>query len=147
MKKLFKLALALMLVVNGNEALLPMSFDSGGVTTGPITVPFIMALGIGISSVLGDRRSQENSFGLVSLCSIGPILAVLVLGIFSRNDLSYSVPDYGVNGDIWKAYVDAFVHTAEEVALALGLIVVFFLICQVIFLKLPKKSIFLNMIL
>ena len=132
-------ALALMLVVNGNGALMPLAFDSGGVTTGPITVPFIMALGVGISNVLGDRHSQENSFGLVSLCSIGPILAVLVLGIFSRNDLSYSVPDYGVNGDIWKAYVDAFVHTAEEVALALGLIVVFFLICQVIFLKLPEK--------
>ena len=49
-------ALALMLVVNGNEALLPMAFDSGGVTTGPITVPFIMALGVGISAVLGDRR-------------------------------------------------------------------------------------------
>ena len=68
-------ALALILSENGNIDLLPMAFDSGGVTTGPITVPFIMALGVGISSVLGDRRSQENSFGLVSLCSIGPILA------------------------------------------------------------------------
>ena len=60
-------ALALMLVVSGNGPLLPMGFDSGGVTTGPITVPFIMALGVGISNVLGDRRSKENSFGLVSL--------------------------------------------------------------------------------
>ena len=81
-------ALALMLVVSGNGALLPMAYDSGGVTTGPITVPFIMALGVGISNILGDRRSKENSFGLVSLCSVGPILAVLVLGIFSRNDLT-----------------------------------------------------------
>ena len=80
-------ALALMLVVRGNEALLPMGFDSGGVTTGPITVPFIMALGVGISSVLGERRNNENSFGLVSLCSVGPILAVLILGIFYGNDL------------------------------------------------------------
>lgn len=80
-------ALALILSINENIDLLPMAFDSGGVTTGPITVPFIMALGVGISSVLGDRRSQENSFGLVALCSIGPILAVLVLGIFARNDL------------------------------------------------------------
>ena len=85
-------ALALLLVVSGNEALLPMAFDSGGVTTGPITVPFIMALGVGISAVLGDRRSKENSFGLVALCSVGPILAVLVLGIFSKNDLTSSVP-------------------------------------------------------
>ena len=132
-------ALALMLVVNGNDALLPMSFDSGGVTTGPITVPFIMALGVGISSVLGDRRSQENSFGLVSLCSVGPILAVLVLGIFSTNDLTYSVPAYGVSNEIAAAFVHTAVHTCQEVALALGLIVVFFLICQLIFLKLPKR--------
>ncbi len=132
-------ALALMLVVNGNDALLPMSFDSGGVTTGPITVPFIMALGVGISSVLGDRRSQENSFGLVSLCSVGPILAVLVLGIFSRNDLTYAVPDYGVSGEIADAFVHTAIHTCREVAVALGLIVVFFLGCQMIFLKLPRK--------
>ena len=74
-------ALGLLLVVSGNEALLPMAFDSGGVTTGPITVPFIMALGVGISGVLGDRRNKENSFGLVALCSVGPILAVLLLGV------------------------------------------------------------------
>ena len=132
-------ALALMLVVNGNEALLPMAFDSGGVTTGPITVPFIMALGVGISNVLGDRRSKENSFGLVSLCSVGPILAVLLLGIFSTNDLSYAVPDYTVSADIAGSFLHTALHTCEEVAIALGLIVAFFLICQVLFLKLPKK--------
>ena len=132
-------ALALMLVVNGNGALLPMSFDSGGVTTGPITVPFIMALGVGISSVLGDRHSQENSFGLVSLCSVGPILAVLVLGIFSSNEMVYSVPDYGVSNEIAAAFLHTAGHTCKEVATALGMIVVFFLICQVIFLKLPRK--------
>ena len=129
-------ALALMLAVNGNLPLLPMAFDSGGVTTGPITVPFIMALGVGISHVLGDRRSKENSFGLVALCSVGPIMAVLVLGIFSGNDLTYQVPDYTVSSDILGAYVHALGHTAKEVAIALGLIVVFFMICQVIFLKL-----------
>ena len=132
-------ALALMMVVNGNEALMPLAFDSGGVTTGPITVPFIMALGVGISSVLGDRRSQENSFGLVSLCSVGPILAVLLLGVFSTNDLSYGIPDYSVSGDILGAFLHTAGHTCKEVAIALGLIVVFFLLCQVIFLKLPAK--------
>ena len=135
-------ALALMLVVNGNEALLPLSFDSGGVTTGPITVPFIMALGVGISNVLGDRHSQENSFGLVSLCSVGPILAVLVLGIFSSNDLTYTVPDYGVSSEIGHAFAHTALHTCKEVVLALGLIVVFFLGCQVLFLKLPRKRLF-----
>ena len=132
-------AMALLLVVNGNEALLPMAFDSGGVTTGPITVPFIMALGVGISSVLGDRRSKENSFGLVSLCSVGPILAVLLLGVFSENDLTYAVPDYTVSEDILGSFLHTMQHTAKEVAVALGLIVAFFLICQCAFLKLPKK--------
>ena len=132
-------ALALMLVVQGNESLLPLAFDSGGVTTGPITVPFIMALGVGISSVLGDRRSKENSFGLVALCSVGPIVAVLVLGLFSSDNLSYQVPDYAVSSDILGAFLHTAAHTAKEVAIALGLIVAFFLICQVIFLRLPKR--------
>ena len=132
-------ALALMLAVNENMSLLPLAFDSGGVTTGPITVPFIMALGVGISAVLGDRHSQDNSFGLVSLCSIGPILAVLVLGISSRNDMSYQVPDYSVSDDILSSFLHTAGHIAKEVALALGLIVAFFLICQVVFLKLPRK--------
>ncbi len=133
-------AVALMLVVSGNEPLLPMAFDSGGVTTGPITVPFIMALGVGISNVLGDKRSKDNSFGLVSLCSVGPILAVLVLGIFSGNDLTYQVPGYTVSEDILGSFLHTAGHTCKEVAIALGLIVVFFLICQIIFLKLPKRQ-------
>ena len=132
-------ALALLLVVNGNSPLLPVAFDSGGVTTGPITVPFIMALGVGISNVLGDRRSKENSFGLVSLCSVGPVLAVLVLGIFSKNDLTYAVPDYTVSDDVLGSFLHTAGHTCKEVAFALGLIVVFFLICQVLFLKLSHK--------
>ena len=132
-------AIALLLVVNGNGDLLPVAFDSGGVTTGPITVPFIMALGVGIASVLGDRRSKENSFGLVALCSVGPILAVLVLGVFSTGDLCYAVPDYTVDPDIAGAFLHTAGHTCREVAIALGMIVVFFLICQVLFLKLSKR--------
>ncbi len=132
-------ALALLLVVGGGEALLPVAFDSGGVTTGPITVPFIMALGVGISSVLGDRRSKENSFGLVALCSVGPVLAVLVLGLFSGSDLHYTVPDYTVSDRILASFLSTAAETCREVAVALMLIVVFFLICQVLFLKLPRK--------
>ena len=131
--------LALILVVNGNGALLPVAFDSGGVTTGPITVPFIMALGVGIANILGDRRSRENSFGLVSMCSVGPVLAVMVLGIFSRNELAYTVPDYSVSADIAGAFLNTAAHTCREVATALGLIVGMFLICQIVFLKLSRR--------
>lgn len=133
-------ALALILAVNDNLDLLPMAFDSGGVTTGPITVPFIMALGVGISKVLGDRRSQENSFGLVALCSIGPVLAVLVLGIFASNDLNYTVSYGAVEQNILRAFLENAIHVAKEIAIALGLIVFFFLICQVFFLKLQKRQ-------
>ena len=136
---MFLFAVALLLVVRGNESLLPLAFDSGGVTTGPITVPFIMALGVGVSSILGDRKSQDNSFGLVALCSIGPVLAVLVLGVFSRNNLSYTVPDYTMSSDVLGSFLHNLVHTAKEVATALGMIVAFFTVCQLTFLRLPRK--------
>lgn len=132
-------SIALILAVQGKLDLLPMAFDSGGVTTGPITVPFIMALGVGVSHVLGDRRSKENSFGLVALCSVGPILAVQVLGMFSGGDMTYAIPDYSVSSDILGTYLETAMHTTKEVSIALGLIVVFFLVCQFAFLRLPKR--------
>ncbi len=133
-------AFALILVVNGNENMLPMAFDSGGVTTGPITVPFIMALGVGIANVLGDRKSKENSFGLVALCSVGPILAVLALGVFSSKDMVYQVPDYTADPDILGAFVQTGIHTCKEVGIALGMIIGVFLICQIFLLKLPRRQ-------
>ncbi|MBQ3488766.1 MAG: DUF1538 domain-containing protein, partial [Clostridia bacterium] len=136
---MFLFAIALILVVGGRGDLLPMAFDSGGVTTGPITVPFIMALGVGIASVLGDRTSKESSFGLVAMCSVGPVLAVLILGVFSRGELTYQVPTYTVDPDIAGAYFHAAVHTCRKVGSALGMIVVFFLVCQLLFLKLPLR--------
>ena len=89
-----------------------------------------------MAGVLGDK----HSFGLVSLCSIGPILAVMVLGLFSKNDLTYQVPDYAVSTDVMGSFLHALGHTAKEVALALGLIIMFFLICQFLFLKLPGRK-------
>jgi len=132
-------ALALLMALNDNLSLFPLAFDSGGVTTGPITVPFILALGVGISSVLGDPRRKDNSFGLVALCSIGPILAVMTLGIFAKNDLTYSLPDYSVHDNILGSFLDTMSHTAKEVLIALGLIVIFFFFCQILFLRLSRK--------
>ena len=133
-------ALALLLAVNEKLDLLPMAFDSGGVTTGPITVPFIMALGVGISGVLGDRHSKENSFGLVALCSVGPVLAVLMLGLFSNGELSYPEPSYSVSSDIVNAFIHATGAVAMNVGKALGLIVVFFVICHFTFLRMRKRQ-------
>ena len=121
---------------------LAVAFDSGGVTTGPITVPFIMALGLGVASVRGDKNSQEDSFGLIALCSVGPILAVLFLGLF----FGISSEDYIVETqhtaktikEILFLFLSEFPHYFKEVAIALSPVVIFFLIFQKIYLKLPK---------
>ncbi len=135
-------AFAALMIANGNGALLPLAFDSGGVTTGPITVPFIMALGVGIAATLGGRNSSENSFGLVALCSVGPILAVTALGLTVSGEMSYTLPDYSVDSHLGSALFPTVLSVVEEVAIALGLIVVFFLILQVTFLHLPKKKLY-----
>ena len=75
-------AIVFLLAIFADNDFLPVAFDSGGVTTGPITVPFILALGVGVAAVRGGQSAEEDSFGLVALCSIGPILAVLLLAMF-----------------------------------------------------------------
>lgn len=133
-------ALSSILILNGNNSLLSFAFDSGGVTTGPITVPFIMALGLGISTTIGGKRANENSFGLISLCSVGPILAVIILGIFATGTIDYQVPSYEIANNVVKEFFVSLLSVAKEVAIALELVVLFFFIINVIFLKLPKKK-------
>ena len=138
-------AVALMLVATDPEKymLLPLSFDSGGVTTGPITVPFIMALGVGIAATIGGRNASENSFGLVAMCSVGPILAVLLLSIVNGGDISApGVEDYMFAENIWETVLHTLLKTTKDVTVALGLVVAFFFIINFIFLKLPKKKLF-----
>ena len=125
------------LILRGGKALIPLSFDSGGVTTGPITVPFIMALGVGIASTVGGKNSEENSFGLIALCSVGPMLAVLILGNTVSGEIT-ETPKYPFDYS-FENILHTVGETAWEVILALGLIVIFFVILQLIILKLPKK--------
>lgn len=133
-------ALAALVIINGNEEFLALAFDSGGVTTGPITVPFIMALGVGIAATIGGKDMGENSFGLIAMCSIGPILAVMILGISITGDIGYTIPDYSVESQLGASLASTILHTVEEVLLALGLIVIFFILLQIFYLKLPKQK-------
>ena len=127
-----------LLIETGKSSFLALAFDSGGVTTGPITVPFIMAFGVGIAkSVKG--KSSENSFGLIALCSIGPILAVLALFLASKGNIQYDIPDYSVSDNLIQDFIISLFHTMIEVGRALGLIIAMFLILQLTVLKLPKK--------
>ncbi len=135
-------AVASLLILSGRTDFLALSFDSGGVTTGPITVPFLMALGVGIASTVGGKNMEENSFGMIALCSIGPILAVLVLGIFANGSLTYALPDYSIESQLGSALPNTIFAMLEEVALALGMIVIFFLILQILILRLPRKKMY-----
>ena len=113
---------------------IPETFDSAGVTTGPITVPFIMALGVGVASVRSDKNSTSDSFGLVALCSIGPILSVLTLGIcYSPDSASYTpaaLPDIATTRDAFREFTAALPHYAEEVVIAMIPICAMFLLFQ-----------------
>ena len=133
-------AFASLMIEQGKSAFLPLAFDSGGVTTGPITVPFIMALGVGVSSALGDKHDRESSFGFIALCSIGPILAVLILGLCSSGEVSYQIPDYAVQSGAGEIFHELALKS-KEVAIAILPIVAFFFILQFLVLKLPKKRI------
>ncbi len=138
---LFAMAIVLVASAPDKFALLPLSFDSGGVTTGPITVPFIMALGVGIATTIGGRNAGENSFGLVAMCSVGPILAVLLLSMINDGDVrAPATEDYMFADNIWESLGHTLLNTAKDVTLALGLVVAFFFIINLIFLKLPKKK-------
>ena len=123
-----------------------VAFDSGGVTTGPITVPFIMALGIGLSAV-GRNKSTggDENFGLIALCSIGPILSVMILGLVYQADggtyTAVSIPDINSTRDLWMQFQDAFAGYAIEVATALLPILAFFFVFQIAFLRLRRKQI------
>ena len=123
---------------------LAVAFDSGGVTTGPMTVPFIMALGVGISAIRSDRHAADDSFGLVALCSIGPILAVLILGIaYSPGESSYTaafLPDIQDSVELWDLFMVGLPAYFKEIALSLLPIMVFFGVYQFAVLHMSRKA-------
>lgn len=126
-----------------DEEFIPIAFDSGGVTTGPMTVPFIMALGLGLSNVRGDKTQQDDSFGLVALSSVGPIATVVLIGVFNKtNNLTadfVTIKDYNTVGEVFGEFIFALPHYFKDVAWAIVPVVVFFLIYNAIALKLDIK--------
>ena len=123
---------------------LAVAFDSGGVTTGPMTVPFIMALGVGVSAIRGDRHAADDSFGLVALCSVGPILAVLILGIaFRASDSTYIppvLPEVSDSVELWQLFHEGLPEYIKEIASSLLPIVVMFGVFQAVALRLDKRT-------
>ena len=113
---------------------LAVAFDSGGVTTGPMTVPFIMAMGVGLASVRSDKNAANDSFGLVALSSVGPILAVLILGCFFKpTETAYTLTDVATvvtTQDVARVFAQGLPLYAREVLLSLVPILWVFLIFQ-----------------
>ncbi len=137
-------AVIFLLAAFAPDSFLAVAFDSGGVTTGPITVPFIMALGLGLTAVRGDKDAENDSFGLVALCSIGPILSVLILGfLYNPSGSSYTpveVPVIETTRDLFFAFAEAIPEYAHEVAMALAPILGLFFILQFTLLKLRRRQ-------
>lgn len=123
----------------------PVSFDSGGVTTGPITVPFIMAMGIGLATLRSDKGSQEDSFGLIALCSIGPVLAVLILGIFYQPQSAVyemtEIADIATTSDAAREFMKALPEYFREVAVSVLPITVMFFLFQLYTRRFKKRQV------
>lgn len=150
----FKLSLSKMLVVCYGLALalgafaspefVPAAFDAGGVTTGPITVPVILAFGIGVASVRTGKSAEEDSFGLVGLCTIGPIVAMMILGIiYPSSNMSATVAavqNPATTQGVLALFLSDIPHFMMEVAIALAPILLLFLFFQFKYLKLPKRE-------
>lgn len=123
---------------------LSIAFDSGGVTTGPMTVPFIMALGVGVSSIRNDKNANRDSFGLVALSSIGPILAIFFLAfVYNPNGGEYApviIPEIYDSVELWNIFQSAFPIYMKEMAISLAPIVLFFIIFQVVAMRLNKQN-------
>ena len=123
---------------------LSIAFDSGGVTTGPMTVPFIMALGVGVSAIRSDRHAADDSFGLVALCSVGPILAVMILSMIYRPDGNIQIESLVLEAEdsrkLMQLFTSGIPTYMKEICLSLLPIFLFFMIFQVLMLKLSKRS-------
>lgn len=133
---LFFYGLVFLLAYFTPQSFIPVAFDAGGVTTGPITVPFIISLGVGMASMRHDESSQEDSFGLVSLCSVGPILMVMLLGMIYNPGAASAPPQTPtlINNvtsiDIAESFFVKIPAYLKEVSLALVPVVAFFIVFQ-----------------
>lgn len=127
------------------ERFLAVSFDAGGVTTGPITVPFIIAVGMGLSAIKKGSSADDDSFGLVAVCSIGPVLAMMLLGLLydaeGMTTHGFVIPSVHNTAELWKPFLGSMVEYMKEVAIALLPILLFFFIYQFIWLKLRRRVI------
>ncbi len=144
LSKLFTIlyGIVLLLSIISPSEFLGIAFDASGATTGAMAVPFMLALGLGIASVKSGKQSEEDSFGMVGISSVGPIVAVLAMSLFSKTKgltggLAY---DHSDSKSIILPFVQKAPHVLIEVIIALVPLIILFFIFQVLIFKLPKKK-------
>lgn len=118
---------------DGDNAFLELSFDCAGVTTGQITVPFLVSFGIGLAGVKGSSSSSDDSFGLSGLCSIGPVIVVLLLGLIIKPEGLKATNDV-------VTLTEAIISSLKDVGLAIAPVMIFFILYDLLFLKLKKND-------
>ena len=128
-------SLVTLLLLQNKESLVALAFDSGGVTTGPMTVPFLMALGTRIASILAMKSEKDASFGFVAFSSIGPVIVVLLLSLFSKNELNYEIADYTISNNFFLSFLEYMLEKFKSVGLSIGLLLVCFLAIDFLFLS------------
>lgn len=152
LKMVFRLKMSVMLAISFGLVFLlsffvspefvPISFDSGSVTTGPISVPFLISFGLGLSAFRSSKKSEDDSFGFIALCSTGPILAIMILSLFlPHTDIASSTITFANSGNIFVDLWQGFAVYLKDVALILLPIVYIFLLFQFTILKLPKITV------
>ena len=125
-----------------NPNVIPIAFDSGGVTTGPITVPFIMALSSGITGILGGSGQEDSEFGTIGICSVGPILMVILFALLNGSTPTgehYEITNYSSFGQLISHYLTSFPSQVLSVTKSLAPIIIFFVIYQIFSLKLTTR--------
>ena len=134
-------ALVFLLAIFVDNGYIALSFDSGGVTTGPITVPFIMALGVGVAGVFGGKGQKDNSFGVVAICSVGPIFTVLLLCLIFKPEIFTTVEKTTLLGfsDMPRFIMAKLSTCAKDVAIAILPVSAFFVMIDLTFLRLPTQ--------
>lgn len=123
---------------------LAISFDASGATTGAVTVPFILALAVGVSALKKDSKASEiDSFGMVAIASAGAIIAVMIMGIVSKTEkLTGSLPVTDISSiSIMAPFAERLPVVAEEVILALFPVVIIFAIFQKVSFKLSQRAV------
>lgn len=143
---LMMFAIMCLVILNEKTHLLPLAFDAGGVTTGAISTPFIMAIGVGAAMTISGKKAKKDSFGFVALCSVGPIIGALLFILIGNNTNDISVAS--LEGEFGSTLDEIIHHTTNalgrislEVFIGLGLVVIAFIVINNIFLKLPKGRI------